>query len=100
MSQIGLGCLPNKKTLTQLSIRKFLHRLKLKGDLDAACRIKAKREIDDQQSVHTHFEAAVEAVKEEFAVKARNYLVFLRERFLDDISFNFEIVKGMSFLTL
>ena len=84
------------QTLTQLYIRDFLNRLKLKGYLDAACRIRARREIDDQQSVHTDFEAAVESIKEEFVVKARNYLVFLLERFLYDISFNSDIVKGMS----
>ena len=64
--------------------------------MDAACRIRAKREVDDPESVHKDFEAAVESVKEEFVVKARNYLVFLLERFSDDISFNSDIVKGMS----
>ena len=65
------------QTLTQLSSRDFLHRLKLKGDLDAARRIRAKREVDDRESVHKDFGAAVESVKEEFVVKALNYLVFL-----------------------
>ena len=84
------------QTLTQLSRQDFLHRLKLKGDLDAACRIRAKQEVDDQQSVHTNCEAAVESIKKEFFVQARNYLVFLLERFLADISFNSDIVKGTS----
>ena len=84
------------ESLTQLSSRDFLNRLKLKGDLDAACRARAKREADDPQSVYTDSEAAVEAIKEEFASRARSYLVRLLERFLDDISFNSDIVKGMS----
>ena len=84
------------QTLTQLSSRDFLHRPKLKGDLDAACRIRARREVDDPESVHKDFETAVESVKEELVVKARNYLVFLLERFLDVVSFNSDIVKGMS----
>ena len=46
--------------------------------------------------MHKDLEAAVESVKEEFVVKARKYLVFLLERFLDDISFNSDIVRGMS----
>ena len=64
--------------------------------MDAACRTRAKREVDDPESVDKDFEAAVESVKEEFVVKARNCLVFLLERFLDDISFNSDIVRGMS----
>ena len=83
------------QTVTQLYSRDFLHRLKLKRDLAAACRIRARREVDDQQGVHTDF-MYVESIKEEFVVKARNYVVFLLERFLDDISFNSDIVKGMS----
>ena len=46
--------------------------------------------------MHTDFEAAVESIKDEFVVKARNYLVFLLVRFLDDIIFNSDIVKGVS----
>ena len=84
------------ESLTQLSSRDFLNRLKLKGDLDVACRSRAKREVDDPQSVHTDFEAAVELIREEFASKARSYLVYLLERSLDDISFNSGIVRGMS----
>ena len=89
-------CSLQGETLTQLSSREFLNRLKLNGDLDVACRARAKREVDYPQSVHTNLEATVEVVKEEFASKACGYLVYLLERFLDDISFNSDIVRGMS----
>ena len=74
-------------------VKGMSNRLKLKEDLEAACRVKARRDVDEHQS---DFETTVEALKEEFVVKARNYLVFLLERFLGDISFNADIVKGMS----
>ena len=38
----------------------------------------------------------MEAVQEEFVVEAKNYLVFLLEKFLSDFSFNADLVRGLS----
>ena len=84
------------QTLTQLSTLDHLNRLKLKGDLEAACRVKARWDVDEHQSVDPDFETTVEAVKADFVAKARNYLVPLLELFLGDISLNADIVKGTS----
>ena len=38
----------------------------------------------------------MEAVQEEFVLEAKNYLVFLLEKFLTDYSFNADLVRGLS----
>ena len=82
--------------LRQLSSRDFLTRLKLKEDLGAACLSRVQKESSEKKPSAADLEAAVEAIRNDFAAKARGYLVFLLKAFLSDISLNAGIVKGMS----
>ena len=82
--------------LTQLSSRDYIHHLKLQTDFEGACRINAKQDISEPRSIHPDLEYTINATQEEFAVKARNYLVFFLGAFLGDLSFNAEIVREMS----
>ena len=77
----------------QLSNREFLNRLKLKEDLDAACQARAKRVHTEKKLTPTELDAVIEAVRDDFATKARGYLVYLLEVFLSDISLNAGIVR-------
>ena len=61
----------------QLSNRDFLSRLKLKENLDACCLARVKRIYSEKQLTPEETEAAVEATRDEFATKARSYLVHL-----------------------
>ena len=74
--------------LRQLSSRDSIHRLKLKVDLDAICRIRANERTVRRNSVNTEVDVMTEKNRDEFAAKARNYVVFLLEVFLADISLN------------
>ena len=82
--------------LRQLSSRDFLSRLKLKEDLGATYLSRVQKENSEKKPSPTEMEAAVEATRNDFASKARGYLVFLPKAFLSDISLNAGIVKGMS----
>ena len=84
------------KHLRQLSSRDFLTRLKLKEDLGAACLSRVQKESSEKKPSAADLEAAVEAIRNDCAAKARGYLVFLLKAFLSDISLNAGIVKGMS----
>ena len=79
----------------QLSNRDFLSRLKLKENLDAACLARVKKVYSEKQLTPEETEAAVEATRDDFATKARGYLVHLLEVFLADISLNADIVRGL-----
>ena len=79
----------------QLSNRDFLSRLKLKENLDAACHARVKKVYSEKQLTPEETEAAVEAIRDDFAAKARGYLVHLLEVFLADISLNAGIVRGL-----
>ena len=79
----------------QLSNRDFLGRLKLKEDLDAACQARVKRVHSEKKLTPSELDAAVEATRDDFATKARDYLVYLLEIFLSDISLNAGIVRGL-----
>ena len=80
----------------QLSNRDFLSRLKLKENLDAACLARVKKVYSEKQPTPEGIEAAVEATRDDFATKARGYLVHLLKVFLADISLNAGIVRGLS----
>ena len=82
--------------LRQLSSRDFLHRLKLKEDLDGAAESKVKRDHSDKEGPIPNFSKLVEECKEKFAGKARGYVVYLLEKLLAHHSINAEIVKGMA----
>ena len=82
--------------LRQLSSRDFLSRLKLKEDQQAACQSCVQKEISEKKMSPAELEAAVEATRNDFATKARSYLIYLLKVFLSDISLNAGIVKGMS----
>ena len=69
--------------------------MKLKEDLDAACQARAKRINSEKKLTSSELDAAVEATRNEFATKARGYLVYLLEVFLSDISLNAGIVRGL-----
>ena len=79
----------------QLSNRDFLSRLKLKENLDAACLARVKKVYSEKQPTPEGIEAAVEATRDDFATKARGYLVHLLKVFLADISLNAGIVRGL-----
>ena len=79
----------------QLSNRDFLSRLKLKENLDAACLARVKKIYSEKQLTPEETEAAVEASQDDFATKARGYLVHLLKVFLADISLNTGIVRGL-----
>ena len=80
----------------QLSNRDFLSRLKLKENLDACCLARVKRIYSEKQLTPEETEAAVEATRDEFATKARSYLVYLLKVFLADISLNAGIIRGLA----
>ena len=65
------------RELKQLSSPVFIFRLKMKSDLDGACRIKARRDLSDK--VPGSLDSLVEAAKEEFSVQARQFIVSLIE---------------------
>ena len=79
----------------QLSNRDFLSRLKLKENLDAACHARVKKIYSEKQLTPEETETAVEAIRDDFATKARGYLVHLLKVFLADISLNAGIVRGL-----
>ena len=79
----------------QLSNRDSLSRLKLKENLDAACLARVKKIYSEKQLTPEETEAAVEATRDDFATKARGYLVHLLKVFLADISHNADIVSGL-----
>ena len=79
----------------QLSNRDFLSRLKLTENLDAACLARVKKVYSEKQPSPEGIEAAVEATRDDFATKARGYLVHLLKVFLADISLNAGIVRGL-----
>ena len=79
----------------QLSNRDFLSRLKLKKNLDAACLARVKKVYSEKQLTPGETEAAVDATRDDFATKARGYLVHLLKVFLADISLNAGIVRGL-----
>ena len=79
----------------QLSNRDFLTRLKLKENLDGACLARVKKIHSEKQLTPEETEIAVEAIRDDFATKARNYLVYLLKVFLSDISLNAGIVRGL-----
>ena len=79
----------------QLSNRDFLSRLKLKENLDAACLARVKKVYSEKQLSPEGIEAAVEATRDDFATKARGYLVHLLKVFLADISLDAGIVRGL-----
>ena len=72
-----------------------MSRLKLKENLDAACLARVKKIFSEKQLTPEVTEAAVEATRDDFATKARGYLVHLLKVFLADISFNAGIVRGL-----
>ena len=80
----------------QISNRDFLSRLKLKENLYAACRTRVKKVHNEKQMTPEEIEVAVEATRDEFATKARGYLVHLLKVFLADISLNAGIVRGLA----
>ena len=84
------------ETLRQLSSRDFLDRLKLKQDLDHAATVKVKRDHCDKEGRIPKLAKLVEECKEKFVSKARGYLVFLLQKFLDHHSINAEFVKGLA----
>ena len=77
-------------------IRDFLHRLKLKEDLDEAVNAKVKRDYSDKEGPIPNFAKLVEDCKKKVVGKARGYLVYLLEKLLEHHSINAEIVKGMA----
>ena len=79
----------------QLSNRDFLSRLKLKENLDAACHARVRRIYSEKQLTPEETETAAEALRDDFATKARGYLVHLLKVFLADISLNAGIVRGL-----
>ena len=81
--------------LRELSSRDFLSRLRLKLDLDAAAIAKVKRDNSDREVPIPNLAELVENTKENFVAKARGYMVFLLENFLNHISLNANIVRGM-----
>ena len=66
--------------LCQLSSGDFLHRLKLKEDLDKAATAKVKRDHSDKEGHILNLAKLVKDCKERFVSKARGYLVFLLEK--------------------
>ena len=79
----------------QLSNRDFLSRLKLKENLDAACHARVRRIYSEKQLTPEETETAAEAIRDDFATKARGYLVHLLKVFLADISLNAGMVRGL-----
>ena len=79
----------------QLSNRDFLSSLKLKEDLDAACLARVKRIHSEKQLTPDETDAAVAATLDDFATKARGYLIHLLKVFLSDISLKAGIVRGL-----
>ena len=83
-------------TLRQLSTEDFLVRLNLRTNLDAAAMSKAERELGERQTTEVAKTELAATYKEEIVNRARSYLVFLLEDFLNHISLNADIVKGMA----
>ena len=73
----------------------FLKKLKLRVDLDQACRIKAERDLAMKPG-GSDFSEQVAKVKEEFALKARSYFVFLLRRIREHVSLTADIVRGLA----
>ena len=84
------------ETLRQLSSRNFLARLKLKQDLDQTATANVKRDHSDKEGPIPNLAKLVEECKEKFVSKARGYLLFLLQMFLDHHSINAEIVRGLA----
>ena len=81
-------------TLRQLSTEDFLIRLNLRTDLDDAA--KAEKVLVGQKTTDASKTELAATFKEEFTSRARSYLVSLLEEFLNHISLNADIVKGMA----
>ena len=81
-------------TLRQLSTEDFLIRLNLRTDLDAAA--KSEKVLGGQKTTEASETELAATFKEEFTSRARSYLVSLLEEFLNHISLNADIVKGMA----
>ena len=80
--------------LRQLSIRDFLHRLKLTCDLDLVCQAKLEKSRGSNP-VPANQAELVSKEKENFGTEARAYIVTLLESLLRDIHFTANIVRGM-----
>ena len=68
----------------------------MKSDLDAACRVKARKDFSDK--VPGSLDGLIEAAKEEFSAQARQFTVSLIEVLLKDVRLIDDIVRGMTCL--
>ena len=82
--------------LRQLSSRDFFTRLRLKQELDAASTSKVKRDYSDWECPIPNKAELADGVKEKFVAKARKIIVTLLENFLNHISLNANIVRGLA----
>ena len=73
----------------------FLKKLKLRTDLDQACRIKAERDASMKPG-GSDFSELTAKVKDDFATKARNYFTFLLRRIREHVSLTADIVRGLA----
>ena len=84
----------------KLSCRDFLSRLKLKFDLEAASRDKARKENSEKKNLSAIIDGLTETVKDTFATQARSYIVFVIDSLLKDIRLTAGIVRGLASLDL
>ena len=81
--------------LVPLSPSEFLKRLKLRGDLDAACRVKAERDTSSKPGSLAVAELSSKA-KEQFGQECIDYILYLLRVLQKHTSLTSNIVKGMA----
>ena len=91
-----LGELQTAELRQLYTTQDLLIRRSLKTDLDAAANAEAGREMGEQKCTGVAISELATTYKEEFASRARSYLMSLLEEFLNHHSLNADIVKGMA----
>ena len=79
-----------------LDTETFLHRLKLSARVTAACKLKAERAHFGKQTDKAVIAKTADDLKEDFAVKAKNYIRFFLGEFLKQSGISSDIVKGLA----
>ena len=79
-----------------LNTEQFLHRLKLTSRVSSACKLKAERVHFGKQADKAVIAKTADDLKEEFADKAKKYVRFFLEGFLNQSGVASDIVKGLA----
>ena len=79
-----------------LSGRDFLNRMKLKTDIVAIFKHRVQQSRSDSDNNSSDIEALITSETDNFAAKARGYLVFLLETMLLDVHLTADVVQEMA----